>query len=169
MHCLNLCIGYGVGLKENVIYRVVTDPVTKAKMKKRVFVTEGAVQRGHKLTEVQQLHGLPEISGPIDIDVRVESVVKLFQRSIVNYTAYQWYFRTVPDAKKDMEVFICISTAEWELVVEMEAIVQRVAELACIGGVTSGKYTISNSVYTASRRVYAYKLLQVLRISTQQS
>ncbi|KAG3168355.1 hypothetical protein C6341_g11335 [Phytophthora cactorum] len=79
MHCLNLCIGYGVGLKENVIYRVVTDPVTKAKMKKRVFVTEGAVQRGHKLTEVQQLHGLPEISGPIDID---------------------WYFRTVPDAKK---------------------------------------------------------------------
>ncbi|KAG6966960.1 hypothetical protein JG687_00004543 [Phytophthora cactorum] len=112
MHCLNLCIGYGVGLKENVIYRVVTDPVTKAKMKKRVFVTEGgafpegfavirklralnklftntvAVQRGHK------------ISGPIDIDVRVESVVKLFQRSIVNYTAYQWYFRTVPDAKK---------------------------------------------------------------------
>ncbi|KAG3020149.1 hypothetical protein PC120_g9451 [Phytophthora cactorum] len=132
MHCLNLCIGYGVGLKENVIYRVVTDPVTKAKMKKRVFVTEGAVQRGHKLTEVQQLHGLPEISGPIDIDVRVESVVKLFQRSIVNYTAYQWYFRTVPDAKKDMEVFICISTAEWELVVEMEAIVQRVAELACI-------------------------------------
>ncbi|KAG2759622.1 hypothetical protein Pcac1_g28362 [Phytophthora cactorum] len=151
MHCLNLCIGYGVGLKENVIYRVVTDPVTKAKMKKRVFVTEGAVQRGHKLTEVQQLHGLPEISGPIDID-RISGI-----------------FELSPTQKKDMEVFICISTAEWELVVEMEAIVQRVAELACIGGVTSGKYTISNSVYTASRRVYAYKLLQVLRISTQQS
>ncbi|KAG4238273.1 hypothetical protein PC116_g13685 [Phytophthora cactorum] len=61
-------------LNENVIYRVVTDPVTKAKMKKRVFVTEGAVQRGHKLTEVQQLHGLPEISGPIDIDLSGNSL-----------------------------------------------------------------------------------------------
>ncbi|KAG3111459.1 hypothetical protein PI125_g9092 [Phytophthora idaei] len=183
MHCLNLCIGYGVGLKENVIYRVVTDPVTKAKMKKRIFMTEGgafpegfavirklralnkffantvAVQRGHKLTEVQQLHGLPEISGPIDIDVRVESVVKLFQRSIVNYTAYQWYFRTVPDAKKDMEVFICISTAEWELVVEMEAIVQRVAELALVESQAAN--TLSPTLYillrVASTRINSYK------------
>jgi hypothetical protein len=156
MHCLNLCIGYGVGLIENVQTRLTEDPVTKEKVKERVFVTEGgqfregacvirklralnkyfasstAVQRGHRLAEVQRFEGLPELGGMIDVDVRVASVVKLFQRSIVNYTAYESYFRSVKEAKDDREVFTCISMSEWELVVEMEAIVHRLAEIALV-------------------------------------
>ncbi|KAG6963290.1 hypothetical protein JG688_00008205 [Phytophthora aleatoria] len=116
MHCLSLCIGYGVGLKENTITRTVMDPLTKVKFKKReVVTTGGAFPEGtaviRKLRSVNkyfastQMRGLPQQGGLIDVDVRVASVVKLFQRSIVNYTAYQWYFQTFPDAKKIKKYF----------------------------------------------------------------
>jgi hypothetical protein len=34
MHLLNLCIGYGIGLKENIRHTYTKDPTTKAFVKK---------------------------------------------------------------------------------------------------------------------------------------
>ncbi|KAJ8519120.1 hypothetical protein ON010_g18113 [Phytophthora cinnamomi] len=95
MHCLNLCIGYGVGLKENTQSQTYKCPKTKVMMKRQIIVTVGgefregsnvirklrelnkyftsslAVQRQHALTKVQKSCGLPELGGLIDVDVRV--------------------------------------------------------------------------------------------------
>ncbi|KAL3658150.1 hypothetical protein V7S43_016781 [Phytophthora oleae] len=113
MHALNLCIGYGIGLKENVRNEYVLDPSTKLPVKKKVLVTKrGAFPEGGKLIrklralnnffassrsaeiiarlkQVQKFHQLHELAAMVDIDVRVASTIKLFRGSIVNYAAFQ--------------------------------------------------------------------------------
>ncbi|KAG1711378.1 hypothetical protein DVH05_008632 [Phytophthora capsici] len=183
MHLLNLCIGYGVGLKENVQNQLVMDPVTKRSQKQRTYVTKGgqfgegaavirklrtlnnyfasstAVQRGHRLASLQRFNSLPELAGLVDVDVRVASVVKLFRRSIVNYAAYKLYFETVKDAKDDKAIFSCISSVEWKLVIEMEAIVNRLAQLALVESQAAN--ILSSTMYAllrvAAARIKSYK------------
>ncbi|GMF34809.1 unnamed protein product [Phytophthora fragariaefolia] len=169
MHCLNLCIGYGVGLKEIKKLKFYDRPIGNQKLKRRVIVTGGgefpegsrvirelrnlnkyfasatAVQRGHMLTKIQQFNGLPELVGLIGIDVRVASVMKLLQRSIINYPAFQWYFQSVRDDEKDKYVFTCISVEGWNLIVEMEAVVRHVAELALAESLVAS--TLSSTMY----------------------
>jgi hypothetical protein len=111
MHALNLCIGYGTGLKEYV-----KDPKTNTFVKRRVVVTKGGSfpeggvivrklrainhffassrlpERVARLTNVQKFHTLPVLAALIDVDVREASTIKLFRRSIVNYAAYQAFF-----------------------------------------------------------------------------
>ncbi|GMF80514.1 unnamed protein product [Phytophthora fragariaefolia] len=172
MHALNLCIGYGIGLKENVrnVYKL--DPKTQIYAKTRVVVTEGGAfpeggkiirklralnnffankspERAASLIEVHKFHKLPQLAPLVDVDVRVTSTIKLFQRSIVNYPAFQTFFQNADVSKDEKHVFNRISSAEWELVVQMEAIMQRVAELALVES--------QSDTMLASARMNSYK------------
>ncbi|KAL3662394.1 hypothetical protein V7S43_012721 [Phytophthora oleae] len=113
MHALNLCIGYGVGLKENMRSMQEIDPKTKCGVKRSVVVTQGgefqegaqvirklralnkyfasskSPQRIDGLKQVQKFHKLPQLAALIDVDVRVAFVVKLLQIYIVNYPAFR--------------------------------------------------------------------------------
>ncbi|KAL3662524.1 hypothetical protein V7S43_012379 [Phytophthora oleae] len=120
MHALNLCIGYGIGLKENVRNMYIPDPNDKEGkvcIKKKVVVTEGGAfpeggavirklralnnvfassrspERIAKLKEVQTFYKFPQLAAMIDIDVRVASTVKLFRRSIINHPAFNAFSR----------------------------------------------------------------------------
>ncbi|KAE9142513.1 hypothetical protein PF004_g33124, partial [Phytophthora fragariae] len=57
----------------------------------------------------------------LDCDTHVAFTVKLFQQTIVNYSAFAFYFQK-PEKGDDASVFECLSAAEWRLVTEMEAI-----------------------------------------------
>ncbi|OWZ14566.1 hypothetical protein PHMEG_00011940 [Phytophthora megakarya] len=158
MHCLNLYIGYGVGLKENTRKITIVNPITKEKIKREIVTEGGEFREGHNLIDLQTLHNLPVLSGIIDVDVRVASVVKLFQRSIVNYLAYQRYFQSVKEAKKDEKVFTCISQEEWNMVIETEAIVHRIADLILVESQTANMLSSTMDVLlrVASARKNSY-------------
>ncbi|GMF49473.1 unnamed protein product [Phytophthora lilii] len=65
----------------------------------------------------------------------------------------------VREAKKDAALFTCITDAEWELAVEMEAIVHRVAELALVESQAANM--LSSTLYVvlrvASARMNSYQ------------
>uniref|UniRef100_H3H8J3 Uncharacterized protein n=1 Tax=Phytophthora ramorum TaxID=164328 RepID=H3H8J3_PHYRM len=129
MHALNLCISYGIGLKENVRNEYMKDERTKLFVKKRVVVTQGGAfpeggavirklrnlnnffasskspERIARLRDVQKFHKLPQLAALIDIDVRVASTIKLFRRSIINYPAFQAFFQNANVAKGQKNVF----------------------------------------------------------------
>ncbi|KAE9078741.1 hypothetical protein PF010_g23026 [Phytophthora fragariae] len=73
----------------------------------------------------------------LDCDTHVAFTVKLFQQTIVNYSAFAFYFQK-PEKGDDASVFECLSAAEWRLVTEMEAIVCSIADLARIEVQRSG-------------------------------
>ncbi|OWY91648.1 hypothetical protein PHMEG_00039684, partial [Phytophthora megakarya] len=114
MHALNLCLLYGLGMRENFETIYVVDPDTNVSTKTRRVCTlggpflEGAElvrkarglnnyfstpQRCDRLKEVQRFFGLPELSPMVDCDTRVASTVMLYQRTIVNYAAFRAYFQ----------------------------------------------------------------------------
>uniref|UniRef100_H3GSQ5 Uncharacterized protein n=1 Tax=Phytophthora ramorum TaxID=164328 RepID=H3GSQ5_PHYRM len=100
MNALNLCIGYGIGQKENVRNEYMKDTRTKLFVKKRVVMTQGGAfpeggaviqklrnlnnffasskspERIASLRDVQNIHKLPQLAALIDIDVRVSSTIK---------------------------------------------------------------------------------------------
>uniref|UniRef100_H3GMY1 Uncharacterized protein n=1 Tax=Phytophthora ramorum TaxID=164328 RepID=H3GMY1_PHYRM len=183
MHALNLCISYGIGLKENVRNEYMKDERTKLFVKKRVVVTQGGAfpeggavirklrnlnnffasskspERIARLRDVQNFHKLPQLAALIDIDVRVASTIKLFRRSIINYPAFQAFFQNANVAKDQKNVFTCITCAEWELVAQMEAVMQRIAELALVE--SQSATMLSSTMYVllrvASARMNSFK------------
>ncbi|ETP39595.1 hypothetical protein F442_12937, partial [Phytophthora nicotianae P10297] len=102
---------------------------------------------------------LPELATLVDADVRVASPVKLFRRSIINYPAFQAFFQNA--SSSDAAVFNCISQSEWELAVQLEAVVCRVAELALVESqsATMRSSTMYVLVRVASTRMNSYKFL----------
>lgn len=144
MHILNLCISYGIGLKENVrtkkgadgssstVKEVVTEggalPEGAAVVRKLRVLNNyfGTPKRIDHLKKIQQAHGLPCVLPLVDVDVRVASTCRLMRRSIVNYTAFKMYFI---DQRK-CNAFTAISETEWAFVSEMEAATQHLAQLA---------------------------------------
>jgi len=180
MRALNLCIGYGIGLKENVRNVYVLDPETEVYVKTRRVVTEGGAfpeggvvirklralnsyfkspERVARLTEVQQFHKLPDLAALIDVDVRVASTIKLFRRSIINYAAFRAFFQSVGATKDTNDIFNCISRAEWELVTQMEALLERVADLALVESQASTilPSTLYVLLRVASTKMNSYK------------
>ncbi|KAJ8574493.1 hypothetical protein ON010_g4721 [Phytophthora cinnamomi] len=139
-------------------FREGSNVIRKLRELNKYFASSLAVQRRHALTEVQKSHGSQELGGIIDVDVRVASVVNFFQRSIVNYTAFEWYFKNGKDGKKEEAIFTCISENEWSLIVEMEAIMHRVAELVLVESQAAN--TLSSTMFVllrvASARMNTY-------------
>ncbi|ETM41676.1 hypothetical protein L914_12568 [Phytophthora nicotianae] len=165
MHVLNLCIGYGIGLKENVRNEYILDSKTSDFVKKRLralnnfFASSRSSERIAHLKQVQMFHRLPELATLVDADVRVASPVKLFRRSIINYPAFQAFFQNA--SSSDEAVFNCISQSEWELAVQLEAVVCRVAELALVESqsATMRSSTMYALLRVASTRMNSYKFL----------
>jgi hypothetical protein len=150
MHMLNLCIGYGIGMKENTRIRSLIDGDSNKTKKARCVVTEGGAlpegasvirklralnnffnspQRVDRLRKLQDSLCLPTLKTVVDVDVRVASTCNLMKRSLVNYPAYKAYFRKhAPDTNS----FTSISVSDWQLVVEMEAVTDHLARLALV-------------------------------------
>ncbi|KAI9981426.1 hypothetical protein PInf_009178 [Phytophthora infestans] len=129
MHVLNLCLVYGLGMRENVKTCHVVNPVTNLLQKQRQVCTpggpfpEGAAlvkktpdlsnyfktpQRVERPLRVQQHYGLPELAAMVDCDTRVASTVTLLQKSILNYPAFKAYFQRCA-TYDDPKVFLKLS------------------------------------------------------------
>ncbi|EGZ24662.1 hypothetical protein PHYSODRAFT_325756 [Phytophthora sojae] len=184
MHALNLCIGYGIGLKENVRNEYKNNPKSEAYVQTRTVVTKGGAfpeggnvirklralnnffasskspERVARLKDVQKFHKLPQLAALVNIDVRVASTIKLFQRLIINFSAFQAFFQSANVAKDEKHVFNRITDAEWALVIQMEAIM-HVAELALVEAQSASM--LSSTMYVllcvASARMNSYKTL----------
>ncbi|POM72698.1 Hypothetical protein PHPALM_10550, partial [Phytophthora palmivora] len=183
MHALNLCIGYGIGLKENVHNEYKKDPKSEAYVKTRAVVTRGgdfpeggavirklralniffasskSMERITHLKEVQTFHKLPQLAALVDIDGRVASTIKLFQRSIINFSEFQAFSHSTNMAKDEKHVFNRINDTEWALVIPMEAVMQCVAELALVEA--QSPTMLSSTMYlllrVAPARMNSYK------------
>ncbi|OWZ07650.1 hypothetical protein PHMEG_00019932 [Phytophthora megakarya] len=103
MHLFNMCIGYALGLKDNIVTKQVWDPDTSSLTKTQVVVTPGGalpegeviLRNGDSLKEphkVQEVFNLPKLGGLKDVDVRVASACTLMRRSLFNYEAMKIYF-----------------------------------------------------------------------------
>lgn len=147
MHVLNLYIGYGIGLKDNVKTEMAPDGKRSSAIQQVTKITTpggpfegGAVaikkmctlinystgERRSALQRIQEVHGLPELGPFVDVDVRVASACKLMRRSLVKYTAFSMYFQQKPQ----LNVFRAVTTWEWQLIREMEAVTFFLSELA---------------------------------------
>ncbi|POM59447.1 hypothetical protein PHPALM_31825 [Phytophthora palmivora] len=108
----------------NVRNNYIKDATTKLYVKKRVVMTKGGAflesgaiitklsalnnffassklpERIARLKDVQQFHKPPQLTVFIDIDVRVASTIKLFQRSIINFPAFLAFFQNADLSKK---------------------------------------------------------------------
>ncbi|KAK1945004.1 hypothetical protein P3T76_003537 [Phytophthora citrophthora] len=150
MHILNLCLQNALGIRENK--QTVCGAIRPSSKKEQQRCTigggfkEGRIlikklcslnnyfstqQRCKRLEEVQEFYCLPKMASTLDCDTRIAFTVKLFQRTMVNYSALRGYFQN-REKGDDASVFDCISREDWCLVAEMEAIVVSIAELARI-------------------------------------
>ncbi|KAE8956173.1 hypothetical protein PR002_g31555 [Phytophthora rubi] len=158
MHILNLCLQYGIGMRENKDTVEVYDPMMNTRKREQRYCTVGGAfqegrdlirriralnnyfstqQRCKRLEDVQKFFCLLSMGTTLDCDTRVAFTVKLFQQTIVNYSAFAFYFQK-PEKGDDASVFECLSAAEWRLVTEMEAIGCSIADLARIEVQRSG-------------------------------
>ncbi|KAE9306014.1 hypothetical protein PR003_g21345 [Phytophthora rubi] len=152
MHVLNLCLQYAMGMRENKETVEVYDPDTNTRTRQKRFCTVGGAfeegrdlvkrvralnnyfstqQRCKRLEDVQEFYCLPNVGPTLDCDTRVAFTVKLFQRTILNYSAFRCYFQK-REKGDDATVFECLTLADWQLMIEMEAIVGTIADLARI-------------------------------------
>ncbi|OWZ01430.1 hypothetical protein PHMEG_00027181 [Phytophthora megakarya] len=169
MHALSLCLGYGIGLKENTKNKkVVTEGgefkeggrvIRKLRALNLYFGSTKSPQRIARLKEVQRLFKLPQLAALIDVDVRIGSVIKLLQRSIINYAAFKAYFQNPRTDTSERDVFVCITDADWSLAIELEAILHRVSELALVESQTANMLSSTMYVFlrVASVRLSSYK------------
>ncbi|ETO68014.1 hypothetical protein F444_15127 [Phytophthora nicotianae P1976] len=136
MHVLNLSLQYAIGMRENKETVDVYDPATnswrdlinRVRALNNYFSTQ---QRCQRLEKTQAFYGLPKIGPTLDCDTRVAFTVKLLERSIVNYTAFQYHFQC-REKGDGPSVFESLQHADWRLMAEIESIVGSIADLARI-------------------------------------
>ncbi|EEY61522.1 uncharacterized protein PITG_01836 [Phytophthora infestans T30-4] len=85
-------------------------------------------QRG-ALKKIQEALSYPELDPMTDKDVRVAYTCKVIRRSVVNYSAYEAIFQSTKDSTS---VWTALSSMDWLLAVEMEAVTSFVARLALV-------------------------------------
>ncbi|KAE9177465.1 hypothetical protein PF002_g28333 [Phytophthora fragariae] len=113
-----------MGMRENKETVEVFDPKTNSRKREQRYVTVGGVfEEGRDLVK--------RLAPTLDCDTRVAFTVKLFQRSILNYSAFRGYFQN-PEKGDDATVFTKLTMDDWHLMAEMEAIVGSIADLARI-------------------------------------
>ncbi|EEY57368.1 uncharacterized protein PITG_11219 [Phytophthora infestans T30-4] len=150
MHLLNLCIGYGIGLKDNIQTTTVWNEFTGSWDKIATTVTPGgALYEGgdviHKirnlnnhfrspkqrnaLKKIQEALSYPELEPMTEQDVRVAYTCKLIRRSVVNYGAFDAYFQSTKDSTSSWSA---LTAKDWTLAVEMEAATNFIANLTLV-------------------------------------
>ncbi|KAF4141543.1 hypothetical protein GN958_ATG09248, partial [Phytophthora infestans] len=103
MHIMNLRFSYGLGVRDNT-----ATTASKFRARDNYF---SAGNRGSQLARVQSARSLPELA-PIGYpETRVAVCCKLLRRSTINH-----------NSAKTSNPFSCITTDEWHLVIEMEAV-----------------------------------------------
>ncbi|ETL81399.1 hypothetical protein L917_18262 [Phytophthora nicotianae] len=118
MYVLNLCLVYGLGMRENVKTCHVVNPVPNLLQKQRQMCTPGGpFPKGAKL----QAYGLPELSAMVNCDTRVASTVTLFQKSILNYPEFKAYFQRC-ETYDDPTIFARLSNEDWQTMAQCEAV-----------------------------------------------
>ncbi|KAE9073599.1 hypothetical protein PF010_g25004 [Phytophthora fragariae] len=150
MHLLNLCIGYSIGLKDNVQTVTVWNDSTNSWDKVVTTVTPGgsfdeggdviqklrnlnnyfkSPKQRNALAKIQEALTYPELDPMTDKDARVAYTCKVIRRSVVNYSAYEAYFQSTKDSSS---VWASLTAKDWMLAVEMEAVTNFVASLALV-------------------------------------
>ncbi|KAL3665787.1 hypothetical protein V7S43_009216 [Phytophthora oleae] len=143
---------YALGIRENKETVERYDPKTNSRKREQQYCTIGGAfkegrnlikkvrllnnyfstqQRCKRLEEVQDFYCLPKMTPTLDCDTRIAFTVKLFKKTIIDYSALRGYFQN-RDKGDDASVFDCISREDLCLVAEMEAIVVSIADLARI-------------------------------------
>ncbi|ETK79010.1 hypothetical protein F441_15373 [Phytophthora nicotianae CJ01A1] len=126
MRLLNLCIGYGIGLKDNI--QTVTGGNVIKKLRNLNNHFRSPKQR-EALKNIQAALSYPELEPLTDVDVRVANTCKLIRRSVVNYSAFEAYFKFTKDSSS---VWSALSSQDWMLAVEMEAVTHCIANIALV-------------------------------------
>ncbi|KAG1697093.1 hypothetical protein DVH05_017479 [Phytophthora capsici] len=147
---LNLCIGYGIGLKDNIQTNSVWNAACHSWDKVVTIVTPGgSLEKGgeviqklrnlnnhfrspkqrNALKKIQEALSYPELDPMTDKDVRVAYTCKLIRRSVVNHAAFEAYFQST---KESTSVWSALSEDDWVLATEMEAVTHFIANLALV-------------------------------------
>ncbi|KAG1704526.1 hypothetical protein DVH05_005456 [Phytophthora capsici] len=150
MHVLNLCILYGLGLRDN--WKMKKPEGDESGKKRRTIVTPGGAfpkgaslvkkvrklnnyftttNRIARLEEVQKFFQYPVLKTKVDVEVRVASTITVFQRTIVNFKAFEKYFERC-DSDDDPSIFNALSADDWKLMVELEAVMNNISRLALV-------------------------------------
>jgi hypothetical protein len=150
MHLLSLCIGYGLGLKDNIQTVSLWNDSSHSWDKVDTTVTPGGsfhegglvirklrnlnnyfknLMQRNALRKIQEALSLPDLDPLTDMDVRVAYTCKLIRRSVVNYAAFDAYFQSTKDSAS---VWSALTASDWMLAVEMEAVSHFIADLALV-------------------------------------
>ena len=163
MHSANLGLKYALGISDNFItnrltrVRTVVTPgsdgeafteATVAISKMRTLVKFfGTPDRRAKLKNFADQRSFVNYTVPgIDGETRAAGIPTLIQKVVFNYSLLHEFF-TEECPHTEQEVFTCITEEEWNLLIEMEAIVEPLAKFTR-ANVQSG------SVVTASYFLY---------------
>lgn len=92
------------------------------------FTTTNRIAR---LEEVQKFFQYPVLKTKVDVEVRVASTITVFQRTIVNFKAFEKYFERC-DSDDDPSIFNALSADDWKLMVELEAVMNNISRLALV-------------------------------------
>ncbi|KAI9995352.1 hypothetical protein PInf_012409 [Phytophthora infestans] len=124
MHVLNLCLVYGMGMRENYETVYLLNPTTNKPKKERRLCTVGGPfpERATLIKKVRSLNNY------FNSPQRAEHLAK---RTILNYPALKAYFQHC-ESYDDSAVFEKFTFSEWRLLVEVEAITHSLADLARI-------------------------------------
>ncbi|KAG1695049.1 hypothetical protein DVH05_020977 [Phytophthora capsici] len=150
MHLLNLCIGYGLGVKDNIQTNSVWNAACHSWDKVVTIVTPGGTleeggeviqklrnlnnhfrspKQRNALKKIQEALSYPELEPMIDKDVRVAYTCKLIRRSVVHYAAFEAYFQST---KESRSAWSALSADDWMLATEMESVTHFIANLALV-------------------------------------
>ncbi|KAG1687186.1 hypothetical protein DVH05_005353 [Phytophthora capsici] len=150
MHLLNLCIGYGLGVKNDIQTNSVWNAACHSWDKVVTIVTPGGTleeggeviqklrnlnnhfrspKQRNALKKIQEALSYPELEPMIDKDVRVAYTCKLIRRSVVNYAAFEAYFQST---KESRSAWSALSADDWMLATEMESVTHFIANLALV-------------------------------------
>lgn len=69
--------------------------IRKLRVLNNFFASRKSPERVARLAEAQCFHKLPQLAALIGVNVRVAPTIKLFERSIINYPAFQAFSRTL--------------------------------------------------------------------------
>ncbi|OWY90197.1 hypothetical protein PHMEG_00041788 [Phytophthora megakarya] len=102
--------------------------VKKVRKLNNYFTTTTRIAR---LEEVQKFYQYPILRTKVDVEVRVASTISVFQRTIVNFKAFEKYFERC-DPDDDPSVFKSLTDDDWKLMVELEPVLNNISHLALV-------------------------------------
>ena len=169
MHVLNLCMLYGLGLRENT--QTKNEIVDGKKMKVQRVVTPGgefkgglklveqfrklpkyfaSTQKKEILKKIQDSQGLPVGIPSLDGKTRVASCHKLFRTTIYHKKSLEAFYSRMDSYGQDddfLEIWDGISDNDWDTVRQIEVILEMIATYTKSEAQSSSVVTCSYTIY----------------------